>query len=73
MVVIGYSLWQRRFGSDREVVGREILLNGEKFKVIGVMPRGITFPERSELWVPLGLSPAQLAIRIITTFALLRV
>jgi predicted permease len=63
VVVIGYGLWQRRFGADREVVGREILLNAQKFKVIGVMPRGITFPERSELWVPLGLSPAQLAAR----------
>jgi predicted permease len=63
VVVIGYGLWQRRFGADREMVGREILLNGQKFTVIGVMPRGITFPERSDLWVPLGLSPTQLATR----------
>ena len=54
VVVIGYGLWQRRFGADREVVGREIPSNGQKFRVIGVMPRGITFPERSGSGCPWG-------------------
>jgi putative ABC transport system permease protein len=63
VVLIGYSLWQRRFGGDRAVVGREIWLNGEKYQIVGVMPRGIAFPDQSQLWVPLALSPQELAVR----------
>lgn len=63
VALIGYGLWQRRFGGDRGVVGRQIWLNGEKYQIVGVMPRGITFPEQSQLWVPLALSPQQLAVR----------
>jgi putative ABC transport system permease protein len=63
VALISYGLWQRRFGADRGVVGREILLNGEKFQVVGVMPRGIRFPEHSEVWVPLALGPREFATR----------
>jgi putative ABC transport system permease protein len=63
VVLIGYGLWQRRFGGDSSIVGREIWLNNEKYAVVGVMPRGITFPEKSQIWVPLALSPRQLAER----------
>jgi putative ABC transport system permease protein len=63
VVVIAYGLWQRRFGGDSSILRREIWLNNEKYAVIGVMPRGITFPEKSQIWVPLALSPRQLAER----------
>ncbi|HEX4228425.1 MAG TPA: ABC transporter permease [Bryobacteraceae bacterium] len=63
VVLIGYGLWQRRFGGDHAVVGRQIWLNGEKYQIVGVMPRGITFPEQSQLWEPLALSPQELAVR----------
>ena len=63
VVLISYGLWQRRFAGERAVVGRGILLNGQKYQIIGVMPRGITFPERSQLWVPLALGPRELAVR----------
>ncbi|HEY3455164.1 MAG TPA: ABC transporter permease [Bryobacteraceae bacterium] len=63
VVLISYGLWQRRFGGDSAIAGREISLNNQKYTVIGVMPRGVTFPEKSEIWVPLGLSPRQLAER----------
>jgi putative ABC transport system permease protein len=63
VALIGYGLWQRRFGGDPSIVRREIWLNNEKYAVIGVMPRGITFPEKSQIWVPLALSPGQLAER----------
>src|SRR5690349_34142 len=63
VVLISYGLWQRRFAGDSAIAGREIWLNNEKYTVIGVMPRGVTFPEKSEIWVPLGLSPRQLAER----------
>ena len=63
VVLIGYALWQRRFGGDPAIVGREIRLNNQKRRVLGVMPRGITFPENSQLWEPLALSPRDLAAR----------
>ena len=63
VVLIGYGLWQRRFGGDSSIVGREIWLNNEKYAVVGVMPRGVMFPEKSQIWVPLALSPRQLAER----------
>jgi putative ABC transport system permease protein len=51
LAVIGYSLWQRRFGSDPGVLGRAITLNGEPYTVIGVMPAGFRFPDQQEIWV----------------------
>jgi predicted permease len=63
VVLIGYGLWQRRFAGDAAVVGREIWLSNQKYQVIGVMPRGITFPEKSQIWVPLGLGPRDWALR----------
>lgn len=63
VVLIGYSLWQQRFAGDRSIVGRAIWLNNQKYQVVGVMPRGIAFPEQSQIWLPIGLSPQQLAQR----------
>jgi len=63
VVLISYGLWQRRFGGDSAIAGREIWLNNQKYTVVGVMPRGITFPEKSEIWVPLALGPRELAER----------
>src|SRR5215468_10637768 len=40
VAMISYGLWQRRYGGDPSVVGREILLNGRKTEVIGIMPPG---------------------------------
>ncbi|MGH7571207.1 MAG: ABC transporter permease [Gemmatimonadota bacterium] len=57
VMVLGHDLWQQRFGGDPRVVGRTLRLDGEPHTVIGVMPAGFRFPERSELWVPLSLDP----------------
>jgi putative ABC transport system permease protein len=55
VTVISYGLWQRRFGSDRAVLDRSILLDGVPHTIIGVMPRGFDFYRRQDLWVPLVL------------------
>src|SRR5919202_1300353 len=52
VVVIGRGLWQRRFGGDPEVVGRQITLDGRAYTVVGVAPEGFSYPDRTEAWVP---------------------
>jgi predicted permease len=64
VVVLSYRLWQERFGGDRDVFGRLLVLNGFPYTVIGVMPADFAFPRSEEmpvsfnfprrpmLWVP---------------------
>ena len=58
VVLISYGLWQRRFAGDVSVVGRDIWLSNQKYQVLGVMPRGITFPERRKSGCLWRLAPA---------------
>ncbi|HEU4767715.1 MAG TPA: ABC transporter permease [Pyrinomonadaceae bacterium] len=57
VVILGHDLWQRNFGGDPNIIGQKIVLSNRPRTVIGVMPRGFRFPEISELWVPLALTP----------------
>jgi predicted permease len=52
-VMLSYALWQRRFGADRGVTGKTLQINAENYRVLGVMPRGFAYPEKSEVWCPL--------------------
>lgn len=63
VVLISHRLWQQRYAGSRSVLGRTILLEGVSFRVIGVMPPGFQFPSHSDVWVPLALSPAEMAQR----------
>ena len=55
VAVIGYGLWQQRFGGAADIVGRRIRLDGADCEVVGVMPRGFAFPERTtQVWIALG-------------------
>ena len=51
VLVLGHGLWERRFGRDPKIIGRRILLNDESYDVLGVMPEGFKFPDRTDLWV----------------------
>ncbi|HEY1341109.1 MAG TPA: ABC transporter permease [Bryobacteraceae bacterium] len=55
VVMIGYGLWQRVFGGDRNIVGRPLQLSGQTYNVIGVLPPEAVFPEPAEMWAPLGV------------------
>lgn len=56
-VVLSYSTWRQRFGSDRGIIGRPLELNRETYRVIGVMTPDFAWPNQAELWVPLALPP----------------
>lgn len=60
VAVLGHSLWQTRFGSDPNVLGRTIQLSGRAYTIIGVMSAGFSFPERAMLWRPLPIDPTAL-------------
>ena len=60
VALLSYELWQTRYGGKREILNSNIQLNGEKYTVIGVMPRGFQFIEKDKrLWVPLPLDPVE--------------
>jgi putative ABC transport system permease protein len=59
VVILSYELWQRQFGGDRGIIGRNVTLDGKQFQVIGVMPPRFTYPLRysnpPELWVTMSI------------------
>lgn len=65
VVILGYALWQRRFGGDPAVVGRRIQISGQPATIVGVMPNGFRLPidfggaGPTEAWFPLATDAAQ--------------
>lgn len=53
VVMLGYDLWRNRYGSDAEIIGKQIRVNGVPATVVGLMPPGLAFPTREQLWLPL--------------------
>jgi predicted permease len=59
VVVLSDALWRRRFGADRAILGRDVLLNNSKYTVVGVTAAGFHGMDRgiiSEFWAPLAMS-----------------
>src|SRR5262249_19527616 len=64
VALLSYSFWQSRFGGEISLIGRDIALDGEKYTVIGVLPRGFQFGEPYiRVLTPLGLSASELTSR----------
>ncbi len=60
VVVLSHQLWVRRFGGDRGILGKTILLNGTTHQVVGIMPKGFQALFRDhELWMPLQMTPEE--------------
>jgi predicted permease len=56
--VLSHALWRTQFGSDANVVGQVVRLNGAPYTIVGVMPAGFHFPGRdAELWTSLVFTP----------------
>ncbi len=53
VAIIGYAIWQRDFGGSLRILGEAVRINGAPATIIGVMPRGFSFPTNDELWIPL--------------------
>src|SRR5262249_53704023 len=76
VVIISARLWERRFNSDQQIVGKKLLLNGKSFTIVGVMPASFDFPlqlfnlgnggqfyEPAEIWKPLAVSDEEMKLR----------
>ena len=61
VVILGHGLWERRFASDRSIVGRTVALNGEEHTVVGVLPAGIAPLRPADLYKPIAFTDAQRA------------
>ena len=67
VVILSYGLWQRRFGADPGIIGRNLELNRQPYTIIGVMAKAFNFPlrgpqgsEPAELWVPMAFTATEL-------------
>jgi predicted permease len=66
VTVLSYEMWKSRFHGEGNILGQKILLDRKPYEVIGVMPRDFEFPlvpgrlNRSELWIPMSLTPDEL-------------
>ena len=63
VAVITYSLWQRRFGGDPNIVNKTVTLNSITRTVVGVMPQQFNFPKGAEVYAPLALTPQLMSSR----------
>jgi putative ABC transport system permease protein len=75
VIVISERLWNRRFNSDPNLIGKTLVLDGRSYTVIGVMPKSFEFPiplfnvqggrfaERVDIWKPIAFTPAELKAR----------
>jgi putative ABC transport system permease protein len=57
VVILSHGLWQQRFGADPSLVGRNLTLSGESYRVVGVLPADLEFPfqlREAQAWTPMG-------------------
>src|SRR5215831_1549139 len=71
VTVLSEGLWRTRFGANPSAVGGTILLNGQSYTIVGVLPSRLTYPDDAQLWIPLVFTPEQRAIRGIHDFLVL--
>ncbi len=57
--MLSYELWQSAFGGQNTIIGQLVEINGVRREVIGIMPPGAdVMDNRTEIWMPIGLNPA---------------
>jgi len=59
VVLLGHSLWERRFAGDSGIVGKRITIDARPYTVVGVMPSRFNFPEYGDLWMPFAVDPSR--------------
>ena len=60
VAIITHALWQGRFDGALDVIGRTLIVDNRSLEIVGVLPRDfsfVTFPSRTDVWIPLGADP----------------
>lgn len=57
VAILGYAMWQERYGGESSVLGTTIRVNGLPYEVVGVMPEGFRYPDNGQLWLPMQTDP----------------
>jgi predicted permease len=61
VAVMSHQFWESRFGKDPSIVGREVVVNGDRLTIVGVAARGFNGPDHDDqwraLWIPLAMMP----------------
>ncbi|HEV2388228.1 MAG TPA: ABC transporter permease [Candidatus Acidoferrales bacterium] len=70
-VILSYRLWKGQFAGDPKVVGRKLTLDGESYTIDGVMGPGFRMPSDVKLWVPLGWTDKDRAVRSVHNYKVL--
>jgi len=63
VVILSHRLWQSHFGSNPDIVGQDIHLNGQTYLVAGVMPASMRQPDWAQMWTPMAWTDAEKAVR----------
>ncbi len=63
VVVLSHRLWQEHFGSNPDIVGQDINLDGQSYLVAGVMPASFQFPDFAQMWTPMAWTDKERAVR----------
>ncbi len=63
VVILSHALWTKRFGADPGIVGRDVRINDESCRVVGVMRPDFRFPDWAKMWVPLAWDAKEQAVR----------
>ncbi|MGH9521509.1 MAG: ABC transporter permease [Terriglobales bacterium] len=58
VALLSYSYWQQRFGGDPSVIGKDVVLNGNPDKIVGVLPPNFDLFEKVNIWTTLTIRPA---------------
>jgi len=57
VAILSYSMWQQRYGGDRNIIGHQLRVNGIAHTVVGIMPENFAFPDNDQIWVTLQTDP----------------
>lgn len=59
VAIISHGLWKHRFGSDPNIIGKQVQISGSSMTIVGVMPPGFEYPEQTQVWVTSAVDLSQ--------------
>jgi putative ABC transport system permease protein len=64
VAILGYGLWKRGFGGDRDIVGRSVRIDGQSLTIVGVLPSDLPLLSEAQMWLPTPMLNPGMSIRL---------